>query len=131
MEKQNGPRFIIIDDYPVNNVLCEKTIRAQFPQANIESFNEPQSGLKYILSNYATPHPDKTVLLLDIHMPGMSGWDVLDMFKYFPEAIKGQLRIYICSSSIDAADIEKATHNPLVHGYIEKPLTADRLKSMF
>ncbi|MBK6400174.1 MAG: hypothetical protein IPF75_18465 [Bacteroidetes bacterium] len=42
-----------------------------------------------------------------------------------------QFQIYMLSSSVDPSDIERATSNPLVTDFIEKPLNKEDLEKMF
>jgi hypothetical protein len=56
---------------------------------------------------------------------------VLDKFAEMPELIEPNFTIYVLSSSVDPGDKEKAANNKLVSGYLEKPLSRDKLKSMF
>ena len=86
--------FIVIDDDPVNNRICEIVIRKIFRDASV-----------------------------DINMPTLTGWDVLDYFTKFSEVLINKFTIYILSSSIDAQDKQRASNCHLVSGYIEKPLT--------
>ena len=122
-------RFIIIDNDPVNNLLCTLTIRDVQDAAEIQTFNFPVKGFKYLVKEYAnTTNP--TVLLLDINMPTWSGWDFLDNFEKLDDKIKKQIKIYILSSSIDANDKQRASENKNVVDYIEKPLSEKRVYAM-
>jgi len=64
-------------------------------------------------------------------MPDITGWEFLDIFKDFNENIRSFFTIYMLSSSVDYKDKNLATENPLVEGYIEKPLTRDKIKNIF
>lgn len=122
-------RFIIIDNDPVNNLLCTLTIRDVQDTAEIQAFNLPVNGFKYLAKEYAdTTIP--TVLLLDINMPAWSGWDFLDNFEKLDDKIKKQIKIYILSSSIDVNDKHRARENKNVVDYVEKPLSEKTVLSM-
>ena len=73
MVKQTVPDFIVIDDDPVNNMICRKYIGFRFPAVNILTFTDPLTALDYIHSKYDNPDANKVYLLLDINMPGLSG----------------------------------------------------------
>ena len=75
---------------------------------------------------HSLPH----VIFLDINMPVLSGWDVLNSFKNFTEITKEQFIIYILSSSIASEDKERAANSPLVTGYIEKPLSLGLIQAI-
>jgi len=128
MVHQEAFNAIIIDDDPINNLLTTKIIQLDFPKAEVITFLDPQAGLDYI---YALPDQNKTLLLLDINMPKLSGWDVLEILDGYPDSIKGRLDIYMFTSSISLEDKQKAKDNPLVLGFIEKPLSSLQLEIYF
>ena len=122
-------RFIIIDNDPVNNFLCSLTIRDVQDDVEIQTFNFPVKGFKYLAKEYVNT-TNLTVLLLDINMPIWSGWDFLDNFEKLDDEIKKQIKIFILSSSIDANDKQRASKNRNVVDYIEKPLSEKTVFSM-
>lgn len=68
------------------------------------------------------------VILLDLNMPVMDGWQFLDKLILIPTA--QQVTLYIVTSSIDPADVEKAKQYELVSDYIVKPITKEHLVEM-
>ena len=68
------------------------------------------------------------VILLDINMPVMNGWQFLDSIIKVKNAKK--LQILIVSSSVDHTDIKKAHNHPLVKDYIIKPIDLKKLKKI-
>src|SRR5436190_9540074 len=122
-------RFMIIDNDPVSNLLCTLAIRDVQDAAEIQTFNFPVDGFKYLAKEYAdTTNP--TVLLLDINMPIWSGWDFLDNFEKLDDNIKKQFKVYLLSSSIDVNDKHRARENKNVMDYIEKPLSEKTVLSL-
>lgn len=77
-------------------------------------------------NNHLTNIPE--LVLLDINMPIMDGWEFLQVFsrKFRPEF--QDVKIAIVSSSVNPADFEKAKEYPFVIDFISKPITADILK---
>ncbi|UPT66859.1 MAG: response regulator [Sphingobacteriales bacterium JAD_PAG50586_3] len=71
------------------------------------------------------------IVLLDINMPTLSGWEVLNKIQQFNTQTIDLLSIYILSSSIDVDDHERATEIDMVLGYLEKPLSAAHIKQHF
>ncbi len=116
--------FLIIDDNPVNNMLCGIFINEAVSEPAIKDFTAPEKGLDYILQEYSG-NKIPTILFLDINMPTMSGWEFLDKFESLDQKIKDQFKIYMMSSSIDSGDKQKATENRNVVDYIEKPLSEE------
>ena len=125
-------RYLIVDDDKANNMLCRIILKKRFDGAEITSYEEPQAALDYIKEKYSAATENKTtVLFLDINMPDLTGWEFLDIFKNFDENIRKQFIIYMLSSSVDYKDKNMAKENPLVEGYIEKPLTRDKVNKLF
>ncbi len=60
----------------------------------------------------------------------MMGWQFIMRLELEGALISERLLIYILSSSIDTADIERAEVNPHIKDYIMKPLTAKAVLSL-
>lgn len=130
MAMENLQRIILIDDDAGNNTVSRIFLKRVVIETEIVAFTDPEEGLSYIGSEYAK-NPVKTILLLDLNMPVLSGWDVLDMFEKFPEEIKKHFTVYILTSSINQEDKRRAASHPRVSAYIEKPMTIGLLKTIF
>ena len=116
-------RFILIDDDRINNIICSRIILKAIPDASVQMFTDPEKGLNYIETAYAAEAPGAALLLLDINMPSLSGWDVLERIRHMPDDIKEHIKTYMLSSSLNSSDIERAGRNPLVSGYLTKPFS--------
>ena len=123
-------RIILIDDDAGNNTASKIFLKRVVLETEIVAFTDPAKGLDYILTEYAIK-PVKSILLLDINMPVISGWDVLEKFARFPDDIKKWFTIFILTSSINIDDKQRAAVHPLVSSYIEKPMTIGLLKNLF
>jgi CheY-like chemotaxis protein len=124
--------FIVIDDDPVNNMICKYTIASFAPTASIRLFTEPEKALSYIQQEYQNCTSDReTSLFLDINMPTMSGWEFLEQYRLLEGKMHSQIDIFILSSSIDPEDMAHAKNHPLVEGYYSKPLSKETLQLLF
>jgi CheY-like chemotaxis protein len=124
--------FILVDDDPLSNLLLKKVIEKNLDGAVAQDFITPELALKYIETQFVhTQLQEKITLFLDINMPTITGWEFLDEFERFEAHIKNQFQIYILSSSIDPADIQRAKLNPYVKDFVEKPINKDFLVRTF
>ena len=122
-------KFIVVDNDPVNNLLCDLAIRDEVSDANFLAFTDPLKAFDHI----SAPDEDNNsmnILLLDINMPIWSGWDFVEHFDKLDEKIKNRFRVYMLSSSIDNNDKQRAMENKNVVDYIEKPLTKEKVFSL-
>jgi|SRR5688500_8502158 response regulator RpfG family c-di-GMP phosphodiesterase len=116
-------QFILIDDDPMNNLICKLTIEMTLGQTDIKAFVNPENGLEYIQNEFSNLKETSALLLLDINMPIMSGWEFLEMFDNLSYEIKDRVKICILSSSIDERDKERSYANKNVLDFLVKPLT--------
>jgi CheY-like chemotaxis protein len=125
-------KFIVVDDDPGNNMICNYVITSIAPDASIHLFTDPEKALEWIKEDYNNSAQDQhAALFLDINMPVMNGWEFLDTFCSFPIPLQEQITIFILSSSIDPEDTEKAEKHPLVNGYCSKPLRKETINQIF
>ena len=122
--------FLVIDDDKVNNAICKNLLHRSHPNSAITTYTDPNIGLRYIQDRYSRGDAKDTILLLDINMPTLLGWDVLVEFENFPDDIKRHFKILMFTSSIDPKDKERAKRIPRVWGYIEKPLNDEKIKAL-
>lgn len=117
-------QILIIDDDPVNNLICEKVILGQGFAEHVTCFCDAVEALKWLCEVSPSEHPD--MMLLDINLPTMSGWEFLEQLKTrLPEH---KIRIYMMSSSASLDDKLKAEVHPALAGFVMKPLTAIKLE---
>lgn len=115
--------FILIDDVPMNNLLSRYILKNNYPGSQIVEFTDPLLGLEYIKDHCNNASDVLYIILLDIYMPLVDGWDFLDSYEKLNDEVKENCGIYVLSSSINKADSDKANANKNVIGYALKPLT--------
>jgi CheY-like chemotaxis protein len=94
---------------------------------NIIQFTNPEAALVYIEQSGFGSSND--LMLIDIHMPLMSGLAFIQAYLSKFGETHSQVSIYILTSSISQRDSQQAAHLPL-KGYLVKPLQEDHLKQI-
>ena len=113
-----------MDDDKIFLLTAQFSLKRVFPDADIQSFKNAEEALTLLKQE----QPD--LMLLDLNMPVMNGWAFLDALSELLGASAIDFPIYIVSSSIDPEDSQRAKTNPLVKGFIEKPLDVEKVKEI-
>lgn len=119
----------IIDDDPIFVFGTKKIMKlANFCNSFMVFHNgeEAINHLKPIIESNQDHLPD--VILLDLNMPVMDGWEFLDQFIKIPS--KKEITIYIVTSSIDPQDMEKAKDYDKISNYLIKPISSEKLQEI-
>ncbi|WP_198029927.1 response regulator [Christiangramia salexigens] len=117
---------LLIDDDKIIGLLHNKLVsKFNFPGPKV--FVDAESALHYIM-NVESDRIKKFIVFLDINMPGLDGWGFLKKSRSM--ALEQKLCVFILTSSIDLSDKLKAQSYPEVEGFIEKPLTAVKLREI-
>lgn len=111
---------LIIDDNGVDNFISRKILES-FSIPKIVQFESATSALDYLITTAEIPQ----LILLDIRMPGMDGFQFLSQF-WDLEVAKNAIEIVMLSSSIDHQDKDEAKMSKC-SGFIEKPLSREKL----
>jgi DNA-binding NarL/FixJ family response regulator len=125
---QTDIRFFLVDDDELFHLIHNRFIKNQVPNAEIVNFIDPRLALKEIIENLKNPKP--TLLLLDLNMPYLSGWEWLDEFTAKAGTPPEWLKIYILSSSDSHQDRTRARNYPFITNYLIKPLTKTAIDAM-
>lgn len=117
----------IIDDDEIYTFLLKKTLKKIDLCNQVHSYVNGLDGidnLKKIIENHEVL-PD--IILLDINMPLLDGWEFLNEFQKIKDKIDKNIAIYVVSSSISVIDIDKAKNHPEVVDFLTKPIEPDTL----
>ncbi|MFD0941073.1 response regulator [Pedobacter boryungensis] len=110
-------KILVIDDDKVILFIHKTLMDISGITAEVEYFHDPELALQHIL-NHINTHT--FLLLLDINMPSMSGWDMLDILK--DHEFHQNIHVVIITSSVSDLDREKAFTYPQVCEFLTKPL---------
>ncbi len=119
---------MIIDDNRIDLFIHHEFIKQMNIAHTVQEFAFASEAIKFLEENEASKWPQ--LILLDIHMPIMNGFDFLEKYATISGKLRENCKIIIVSSSLDVGDKEKVKENPLVLGLLEKPLNTTKLLSL-
>ena len=116
--------IFLVDDDPINNLINKRLLSKTGLSRNIREFLGGEDALLLLKE---VPDKDHLLIFLDINMPVLNGWEFLN--KYLENFPTRNDRIIILSSSIDFQDRQRAQEYHIVAGFLEKPLTLEKIAS--
>lgn len=120
-------KYILIDDDPIINLVHKKVIKKSDLEAEVTDFISGKKALDYLKNSNDT---EKNIILLDINMPEMNGFEFLDALLKHKGINCDLFNIFILTSSLNIKDKEHATQYPILKGYLEKPLDISNLQKL-
>lgn len=117
----------VIDDNEVDLFIQKRFMELNRFADEVVTFNSPSQAME-VIQNQADQPPQ--VIFLDLNMPALSGFDLLESLKKSLPDIANKFKFVILTSSNSQADYDRAQSFENVVGFITKPLTVQRLKEL-
>lgn len=119
---------LLIDDDGVTNFINHRLIKKMNITECISSAMNGNEALKY-LKDFSQSNNNNApeLILLDINMPVLDGFEFLEQFEKITFANKERIKIIFLTTSTHQKDILKISANTKI-GYINKPLTQEKLQ---
>lgn len=121
---------MLTDDDEISNLLNQIFIAKLNLNINVDIFLDGKKAIDFLSQEF--DFEDKNfrlepcLLLLDIKMPIMNGWEFLETYsEKFPKHIRDQIVIVLLTTSEDEGDMIKALDNSNVKEFIRKPLSEE------
>jgi CheY-like chemotaxis protein len=118
--------FLIVDDSYIDRLVATMLIKRHFATDAVYDVSGGQLALDWLRSKTAENSP--IIILLDIMMPQMNGFQFLDQFDTLDESIRKEIIIVMLSSTLDEDDQRRAKLHPSVKKLLSKPLSPNELK---
>ncbi len=121
--------ILMVDDSDVDLFITSKIIEMSQVCAHTVAMNSPLRALDYLRSSAEADRDTPDLLLLDVNMPYMNGFEFLaQLERALPE--QRRPRVVLLTSSVDDRDRAKAAAFWSVLGFINKPLTVEALQQL-
>lgn len=126
-------QVLCIDDDLITLKLLEFNIKSQFFAGQVFKFSGAEDALVW-LQNNAPSTPGKEsfglVVFLDLSLPGLNGWQFLNLFLRDHLASFPESKVVILSASVSDEDLLKAKDYGIVIDFIPKPMRANDIQRL-
>ena len=120
----------IIDDDDLYVMLIKMNIELTKLVEKTEVFVNGLEAINFLKENANNINELPDIILLDINMPIMHGWQFLSEYIKLNPLARKKITIYVCSSSISPDDIARAKSISEVSDYIIKPVSKEKLTNL-
>jgi CheY-like chemotaxis protein len=120
----------LIDDDKIVNFIGEKVIESTNLVNKIKTFSNGEEAINFLKSNSKNPDLLPEIILLDLNMPIMDGFEFLEKYIMLKPKLDKKITVYIVSSSVSPTDLERINQISEVSDYIIKPITKGKFEKI-
>lgn len=122
----SGVSIMIVDNDQVNSFVLKNIITRNYSDAKVELLPDGAEALEELKRLDQSAEDFPSVILLDIYMPVMDGFEFLD--QYVREFAHKSSIIFAMSNSLIKEDQQRANEYEVVKGFITKPLIYNNIE---
>jgi CheY-like chemotaxis protein len=129
-EASDNKVILIVDDNPHDARLLELSVERLNLQARLQTVSDGGEAIAYIKGDgrYGdrAQYPEPLLLFLDLKMPSVDGFDVLDWLKQHPHY--ATFPVVVMSGLAEAKQVNRA-YNLGARSFVTKPIDPDEIKA--
>ena len=110
----------VVEDDPITAATTKVLVERSLPEAQVQLYANGQRALHQLTAVLRAGGTLPDLLLLDLNMPLMDGWEFLDAFSGL--LLTHPVCVLLLTSSINQEDRARAARYQAVAGYFTKPL---------
>ena len=120
----------IVDDDDIYKFTMKKMIEMNKLARKLIIFSDGEEAINFMIDNVANSVNLPDVIFLDINMPIMDGFQFMEEYVKLKPKVGKKITIYMVTSSVDSADIDRAKSIAEISDYIVKPIKSEDLKNI-
>lgn len=116
-------RILLVDDDMDTNMVVEHIIKKNKLADHVEITMNGEEALKYLKAN-----PAPSMILLDINMPRMNGWEFLEEYNKMDPNFRKSIVIVMVTVSLNSEDRERAKKFNI--DFANKPMNVEMIRNI-
>ncbi|MFI5219750.1 MAG: response regulator [Bacteroidia bacterium] len=123
-------KVLLVDDNEIDNFINERILNSSFFAKEVIVKNSADAAMAFLKNNSGSTADLPRLIFLDLNMPVKDGFAFLDEYNSLGNELKKSCSIIVLSASISPEDINRASTNPYVIKYLNKPLSEKYLEAV-
>lgn len=123
-------KILLVDDDEITNFLSREVLQLHFTEAEIITVTNGEEALEFLANQLIENKPLPNIMLLDINMPLMNGWEFLEKLEEGNNHDYSSINIFMYTSSVYFEDLNRAKKNRLLKNILTKPLNNEGIQEM-
>lgn len=122
--------ILLVDDDEATNFLHSLLLTEWGVVDSIYTASNGQEALDFLKNSPQLNREPPTLILLDINMPVMDGFEFLEVYADLDPSLKASIVVFMLTTSLHKMDRERARRFRDISSYLSKPLEKDQLLEM-
>lgn len=122
--------ILLVDDDNDCNYLHKRVLKKAQCAERIEVANDGEQALHFLKTAVNGKYPCPDLILLDINMPGMNGWEFLEEYEKLDNEVKAKIVLMMLTSSVNPDDEARALKMNIIGGFRRKYLDEESIKEI-
>ncbi len=122
--------ILLVDDDADCNFFHERLLNKMNCTEKIHIVNNGEEAINYIKSNINSENNIPDLILLDINMPKVNGWEFIELYEKNEMINKDNVLLVMLTSSLNPDDEKKAKQYKNVKGFYAKYLNQESINEI-
>lgn len=118
-------KILLIEDNLIDQLVVKQLLKKVLKIDQIAIADNGKEGIQWIIEN---KKKQPLIILLDIQMPIMDGFEFLEAYDKLKNEFKKDTQIYVLSSTLDSDEIDRINGNNYITGFLNKPFPIEEFK---
>lgn len=127
---QKFKSVLLVDDDNATNFLHDFYLKDWGYAENIYTALNGQEALDFLKTNEEFRNNKPSLILLDVNMPVMNGFEFLEEYKTLDPSMKASIVVVMLTSSLHVKDQKKAENQEDLKSFINKPLSKEAMETL-
>lgn len=122
--------ILLVDDDEITNYLSSEILQLNIENSVISVAMNGEEAMRFLFNQLQQNLPLPDVILVDINMPYMDGWEFLEILQDTNKEAFSSISIFMYTSSVYFEDINRGKNNSLLKNILTKPLSDNDIREI-